>query len=424
MSAKRLYCQDEEFYSRMTNLGNSDCGHSIREQAATEKSIMVAYQEFLKKLVDDADLPCLHRDKHSRFCFKGLRNLPSSFECLDSSRPWLCYWILHSLYLVDFKLGDDMAEKIIKFLDKCQSQTGGFAGGPGQISHLATTYAAVNALCTLNTTKALSIIKVKPLLKWMQSLKLPNGAFRMHDDGEEDLRGTYCAITVAKICNLEKFDPNLFENCDQWVLRCQTYEGGFGATPDNEAHGGYSFCGLASLKLLGKERICNMDSLTYWLVNKQMKFEGGFQGRTNKLVDACYSFWQAGMFPIIHSILMKEEGDDGYLMQSESWLFERRSLQEYLLLCCQMDNGGIIDKPGKGRDYYHTCYGLSGLSVAQYFGEKVTNICPDDDSLLNMTHPLFNIGHEAAFRATEYFSKKNLISDLDEPVDLEEIDKN
>lgn len=43
----------------------------------------------------------------------------------------------------------------------------------------------------------------------------------------------------------------------------------------------------------------------YWLVNKQMKFEGGFQGRTNKLVDTCYSFWQAGQFPIIHSILSK-----------------------------------------------------------------------------------------------------------------------
>ena len=47
------------------------------------------------------------------------------------------------------------------------------------------------------------------------------------------------------------------------------------------------------------------NKIKYWLVNKQMKFEGGFQGRTNKLVDCCYSFWQAGMFPIIHSILMK-----------------------------------------------------------------------------------------------------------------------
>lgn len=28
-----------------------------------------------------------------------------------------------------------------------------------------------------------------------------------------------------------------------------------------------------------------------------MKLEGGFQGRTNKLVDGCYSFWQGGSFP-------------------------------------------------------------------------------------------------------------------------------
>ncbi len=30
-----------------------------------------------------------------------------------------------------------------------------------------------------------------------------------------------------------------------------------------------------------------------------MQLEGGFQGRTNKLVDACYSFWQAATFPLI-----------------------------------------------------------------------------------------------------------------------------
>jgi len=32
-----------------------------------------------------------------------------------------------------------------------------------------------------------------------------------------------------------------------------------------------------------------------------MKLEGGFQGRTNKLVDACYSFWQAAVFTILSS---------------------------------------------------------------------------------------------------------------------------
>ena len=35
-----------------------------------------------------------------------------------------------------------------------------------------------------------------------------------------------------------------------------------------------------------------------------------------------------------------------------------------LCLCCQLPYGGLRDKPGRGRDYYHTCYCLSGLAVA------------------------------------------------------------
>ena len=38
-----------------------------------------------------------------------------------------------------------------------------------------------------------------------------------------------------------------------------------------------------------------------------MTVEGGFNGRTNKLVDGCYSFWQGGVFPLIYMAL-KEEG--------------------------------------------------------------------------------------------------------------------
>ncbi len=78
--------------------------------------------------------------------------------------------------------------RVVDFLDTCQNETGGFGGGPDQISHLATTYAAVNALCTLNSDYALRIIKREPLLGWLKRLKLKNGAFRMHEDGEEDMR--------------------------------------------------------------------------------------------------------------------------------------------------------------------------------------------------------------------------------------------
>ena len=34
------------------------------------------------------------------------------------------------------------------------------------------------------------------------------------------------------------------------------------------------------------------------------------------------------------------------------------------MVCCQCKTGGLRDKPGKGRDYYHTCYCISGASVA------------------------------------------------------------
>lgn len=47
-------------------------------------------------------------------------------------------------------------------------------------------------------------------------------------------------------------------------------------------------------------------SVQRWCANRQMRFEGGFQGRTNKLVDGCYSFWQGGVFPIIYEMLHNE----------------------------------------------------------------------------------------------------------------------
>lgn len=44
------------------------------------------------------------------------------------------------------------------FAYRCQSEDGGFGGGPGQLPHLAPTYAAVNALCSLGTAEAYNVI--------------------------------------------------------------------------------------------------------------------------------------------------------------------------------------------------------------------------------------------------------------------------
>lgn len=74
-----------------------------------------------------------------------------------------------------------------------------------------------------------------------------------------------------------------------------------------------------------------------------MRLEGGFQGRTNKLVDGCYSFWQGGAFPLITAILANEEK----VFNSAYWLFNQEALQEYVLFCCQHYQGGLLDKPEK-----------------------------------------------------------------------------
>lgn len=380
------------------------------EQRAVEKNCLKMYEQFAKfhhshgsETTVDPTQPVLHREKTVNFLRKGLTSLSEGYECLDASRPWLVYWIVHSLELLDEFVEDGTEKKaIIEFLARCQNKSGGFGGGPGQISHLAPTYAAVNALSILGGEDALKVIDRTKLMSWLNRLRLDDGSFMMHEnDGEVDIRGVYCALSVARLTNV--FTPELFHKTAHWVLQCQTYEGGFGGVPGMEAHGGYCFCGLAALVLLDRGHLCDVDRLLRWTCNRQMKLEGGFQGRTNKLVDGCYSFWQGGVFPLLHNLITNEE------TCPSRWLFNVGALQEYLLICCQDPRGGLVDKPGKSRDYYHTCYTLSGLSVAQNFhGEKVRNqekqfVLGAKSNLLKPTHPLYNICYDAAALAIAHF---------------------
>lgn len=68
------------------------------------------------------------------------------------------YWTIHSLELLNAPIGVAHQKSCIELLARCQSPTGGFGGGPGQLPHLAPTYASVNALCTIGTPEALELI--------------------------------------------------------------------------------------------------------------------------------------------------------------------------------------------------------------------------------------------------------------------------
>ncbi|MBA0557438.1 hypothetical protein Golob_014507, partial [Gossypium lobatum] len=317
----------------------------------------------------------LQREKHVEYLTKGLTGLGPSFCVLDANRPWICYWILHSIALLDEFVDPELEDNTIDFLSRCQlsmsvvgnllivnashklirsfpgswlhinlvlpvgadgaqahcalanyGPNGGYAGGPGQASkildmiivkllptifcmltmpHLATTYAAVNSLVTLGGDKALSSIN-----RWSGYAIIEFEVFI----------GSY----LTEVCNfLQRKTIHVFaanERC-QWgiqsslsvvlncgklecfsglsdALCCQTYEGGISGEPGSEAHGGYTFCGLATMILINEVDRLDLSSLTDWVVFRQ-GVEGGFQGRTNKLVDGCYSFWQGGIFALL-----------------------------------------------------------------------------------------------------------------------------
>lgn len=208
--------------------------------------------------------------------------------------------------------------------------------------------------------------------------------------------------------------PELVEGTAAFIASCQTYEGGFASAsqpyysqsstllsaprpPLGEAHGGYTFCAIASWVLLtpffesghtGNPQI-NMKTLLRWLVYVQgTEAElGGFKGRTNKLVDGCYSWWCGGAFALLEALgvggsenavrglgpIADDQGGNGNELEGETWddidglyrllggydvtyhvhsfhvdsLFNRKALQEYILYATQHPAGGLRDKPPK-----------------------------------------------------------------------------
>ncbi|KAF9163270.1 hypothetical protein DFQ26_002760 [Actinomortierella ambigua] len=243
----------------------------------------------------------LRKMKHIKYSLGGFDGLPGGWVALDASKPWLCYWILHSLDLLGYKIPTELAQRTISTLRHMQHPNGGFSGGPGQNAHIAPTYAAVNALAIIGTQEAYDLIDREKLLQFLLRIKQPDGSFIMMDGGEIDVRGSYCALAAATLTNI--LTPELAEGAAEFIGRCQTYEGGIGGYPGVEAHGGYAFCGLAALDLLGRTDALDVPRFVKWSASRQMSLEGGFQGRTNKLVDGCYSWWMGGVFPIVGRML-------------------------------------------------------------------------------------------------------------------------
>ena len=82
-----------------------------------------------------------------------------------------------------------------------------------------------------------------------------------------------------------------------------------------------------------------------WLSARQYAPEGGFSGRTNKLVDGCYSHWVGGCWPLVEAAQSDPLATASPTLPPP--LYSRHGLIRYILCCCQDQRGGLRDKPGK-----------------------------------------------------------------------------
>jgi protein farnesyltransferase subunit beta len=315
-----------------------------------------------------------------------------------------------------------------------QHPDGGFGGGFGQMGHLACSYAAVLSLAAAGGPESYDTINRKTMWHFLGRMKQADGGFTMTDGGEKDIRGAFCAMIILSLLNIPLELPadaparkhgltTFTDKLGEWVSKCQSWDGGISAAPGNEAHGAYAFCGLGCLAVMGppKEtmnKYLDMDLLVRWLSSRQCSPEGGYNGRTNKLVDGCYSHWVGGCWSLVEAA-------------TAQGIWNRSALARYIMSAAQDKNGGLRDKPGKRADSYHTCYNLAGLSAAQNHyvydeglnkGLGVSGLGSpfrwraegphdkdgvwDQGDIIGKIHPVFIIPFRSVYECRKYFEEK------------------
>ncbi|ELU41244.1 farnesyltransferase subunit beta [Rhizoctonia solani AG-1 IA] len=324
----------------------------------------------------------LDRPAHARWAYTSLiQGLPGRYTSQDASQPWLIYWALQTLTCLGVQLDPATKQRTIDTIIANQHPDGGFGGGP-DIRDLRHGFSR------------------QKCYEFFMRMKQPDGSFVVNKDAEVDVRGTYCLLVVATL--LDILTPELVEGTSEFLRSCQTYEGGFASSshpyysPEDgkpqvlseirptlgEAHGGYTSCAIASWILLQpyqkpEDPKVNVKKLVRWATGMQgLPIEGGgFRGRTNKLVDGCYSWWIGGLEPLLLELLGlgNDEGETEVVSHvteetdnAPMALFDKTSLQRFTLVSSQLSSGGLRDKPGKAADLYHTAYNLAGYSTAQH----------------------------------------------------------
>lgn len=94
-------------------------------------------------------------------------------------------------------------------------------------------------------------------------------------------------------------------------------------------------------------RYLDLPSLVTWLTSRQHAPEGGLAGRSNKVVDGCYSHWIGGCWSLVEAAMNISSLPQDQVPKSANTLWNRDGLIRYIRSCCQGEKGGLRDKPSK-----------------------------------------------------------------------------
>lgn len=245
-------------------------------------------------------------DAHAAY-FSALLDgeLHPAFQGLDPNRTTLVYFAVTGLDVLG-ALGRVRRRAVVEWLYAQQvlDNMGGFRGGPGSGApfcpggspaahptdrpHLASTYTALATLLALGDD--LRRVRRDAVLRGVRALQQEDGSFAAFAGGESDMRFIFCAAAIGAMLGDGGHGASMDRRrAVEYIVGSVSYEGGIGLGPGQEAHGGSTYCGLATLSLLGAlGSLPRSASTVQWCVQRQV---GGFHGRTNKDDDTCYSYW-------------------------------------------------------------------------------------------------------------------------------------
>ena len=295
------------------------------------------------------------RDETDNLCKECNAELPSSSSCSSSGHVLRHGGFIGSSYLgqpfrSDYQYPADPSSissnsnsKAGKNDDPCSCIPFEYMQG-----HLAMAYTSLATLITLEDD--LERLDKKALISSISELQQENGSFSATKVGtESDMRFLYCACAVSSFLN--DFSGINIEKAISFIDSCITYEGGFALIENAEAQGGATYCAIASLILMNSLDKIPRQKIRNLMTWCNQRIHRGYNGRTNKVPDSCYSFWIGASLEMLNA-------------------FQDTNLDEcveFILRDCQLhkwnENGGFSKTPGDYPDILHTFYSISWLAL-------------------------------------------------------------